>query len=233
MEHEDAVRDRIGLFEVVRGEQDGTALLGLLAHGGPEGLAGGDIHAGGRLVENDQVVGPGGGEREPYALLLAAGELVDHPVGDRRDAGAGQDVGDRVRPRVQIADEPDDLLDRDVLHQAAALQHRADPAPGDRLLRGRTEEPDRAGVRGAQAEEQIEGGGLSGAVGAEERHGLAGVQVEGEPVDGAHVPVYLADLVEADHGRLRGGGFGDCRCHAPSLAERGVRPAGSRVVNRG
>lgn len=181
MEDEDAVRDRIGLFEVVRGEQDGTALLGLLAHGGPEGLAGGDIHAGGRLVEDDQVVGPGGGEREPYALLLAAGELVDHPVGDRRDACSGQDVGDRVRARVQMADEPDDLLDRDVLHQATALQHGADPAPGDRLLRGRAEEPDRAGVRGAQAEEQIEGGGLSGAVGAEERHGLAGVQVEESP----------------------------------------------------
>lgn len=57
----------VGLFEVVRGEQDRTSLVGLLAHGGPEGLAGGDVHAGGRLVEDDQVAVTGGGEGEADA----------------------------------------------------------------------------------------------------------------------------------------------------------------------
>lgn len=80
VEDQHPVGDGVRLFQVVGGEQDRAALGGLFPHRGPEGLAGGDVHAGGGLVENDQVVVSGGGQREADALFLAAGELVDHPA---------------------------------------------------------------------------------------------------------------------------------------------------------
>ena len=87
--------------------------------------------------------------------------------------GAGQDLGDRVRLAGAGRRRADQLGDRDLVHQAAALQHRADPPADDRLARGGAEDADRAAVGLLETEQQVEGGGLAGAVGAQERDGLA------------------------------------------------------------
>ena len=73
----DPVGELVGLVEVLRGEQDGAALLHQLADRGPHLAAGARVETGGRLVEEDQR-GPGdqaGGQVEP--ATHAAGELGD------------------------------------------------------------------------------------------------------------------------------------------------------------
>lgn len=199
VQDEHAVGDGIGLFEVVGGEEDGAALVGLFAHGGPERLAGGDVHAGGGFVQDDQVAVARRGEGEADALGLAAGELVHLAVGDLGDAGAGEHVGDRVRPRVQVAGEPDQFGDRDLVHEAAALQHGAHASGGDRLARARAEHTDRAAVGVPEAEQQVQGGGLATPVRAEQGHGLPRVQGERQAVHGPNVAVRLRHLVESHH----------------------------------
>lgn len=230
MQDEHPVGDRVGLFQVVRGEQDRTALGGLLAHGRPERLAGGDVHAGGRLVEDDQVVGPGGRQREADALLLAARELVDLAVGYLRDPGAVHDLGDRVRLGVQVAAELDQLAYGHVLHQAAALQHRADLAGVDGLRGRHAEEADRAGVGVAQAEQQVEGGGLAGAVGAEQGDRLTGVQPQRQVGHGTDVAVALVHVLEAHHGLCGPLGGRCCLRHGSRFAQPEVTAAVPGVV---
>src|SRR6202043_2980599 len=77
--------DLVGLFEVVRGEQDRSAALRLGFHGVPEDLPVLHVHPGGWLVEDYQVVLPGDRDGEADALGLAAGELVDLAGRDVRD----------------------------------------------------------------------------------------------------------------------------------------------------
>ena len=96
----DPVGVRVGLVQVVGGEQDGAALLGLLPHRGPERAPGLDVQAGGGLVEHDQV---GVGDQrhgEPDPLLLAAGEAADPPLGElgrRRPGRAPRGTGRGAR----------------------------------------------------------------------------------------------------------------------------------------
>ena len=89
-EQHDAVGVLVGLLEVVGGEQDGAAALGVLADRLPEAAAALDVHAGGGLVEDQQGGVGEQGHREAQPLLLAAGALADLAVGDRGDAGVGE-----------------------------------------------------------------------------------------------------------------------------------------------
>jgi len=196
----------------VGGEQDGAALVGLFAHGRPEALAGRDVHPCRRFVQDDQVAVAGRGEGEADALCLASGELVDLAVGDLRDPGAGHHVRRAVGPRVQVAGEADEFGDRHVVHQAAALEHRADLARDDRLPGRRPEQAHAARVGGLQAEQQVQRRGLPRAVGSEQCHGLPRAQAQRQPVHGADLAVRLAHLVELDHR--------SCRCHASMVTSR-------------
>lgn len=54
-DHDDAVGEGVGFFEVVGGEDDGASGVGLGVHGRPEVAAGSDVHPCGRFVEDDQV----------------------------------------------------------------------------------------------------------------------------------------------------------------------------------
>src|ERR1035437_7700736 len=69
------VAERVCLFHVVRGQQDGNAFLVQLLHGRPHGHAALRVEAGGGLVEEEDggVVGDGAGNLHP--LRQAAGEL--------------------------------------------------------------------------------------------------------------------------------------------------------------
>ena len=71
----DPVRALLRLLQVVRGEHDGRAVLPEPVHRRPDGIAGLDVEAGGRLVQEDQLRGAvdGGGEVQPP--LLPAGQL--------------------------------------------------------------------------------------------------------------------------------------------------------------
>jgi hypothetical protein len=117
---------------------------------------------------------------------------------------------------VQGGDHADGLADGGVVEQGAALQHRADGAGGDRLVRLRAEHRDGAGVGSGEAEQHVDGGRLAGAVRAEQRDHLARRDHQVEAGDRVDVPVALAEAGEHD-GRACGGPAtrpGDlCRVH--------------------
>ena len=82
----------------MRGEEERAALRGLGAHRLPEGAAGQRIHAGGRLVEDQEVRVAGQCEGEAHALALAAGQLVEGALREFREVRAFEELvgGDRV-----------------------------------------------------------------------------------------------------------------------------------------
>jgi hypothetical protein len=90
------------------------------------------------------------------------------------------------------------------VQQRTALQHGAHPAGLDGAHRRVPEDPDRAGVRARQAQQHVDRGGFPGPVGPEERHHLAGGDVQVDPADGLDVPETLAQTGHPD-GRAVGG----------------------------
>jgi hypothetical protein len=89
--------------------------------------------------------------------------------------------------------------------EAARLQDRADHAGRRRQLPvGSAAEGGRAGGRGDHAEEHPQGGGLPGAVGAEEADHRALLDLEAEAVDGEDVAEAFGESVDVDgrHARL-------------------------------
>ena len=69
---DDPVGEGVGLLKVVRGEDDGAPLLGVGMDGLPEAAAPPDVHAGGRLVEDEQSRIAHKRHGEAQALLLAS-----------------------------------------------------------------------------------------------------------------------------------------------------------------
>ena len=94
-EQDDPVGVRVGLLQVVRGEQHGAAPVGVLPDRGPEAAPPLHVHPGGRLVQDEQfrVGQQGHGEAQP--LLLAAGALAHQAVRDGGDPGPLQHLGHR------------------------------------------------------------------------------------------------------------------------------------------
>ena len=80
IDQDDAVGQRIGLLEVLGGQQQRDALGDQLADRRPDDLAAARVKAGGRLVEHQQLrlLDQAGGEVD--AAPLAAGELLDQPA---------------------------------------------------------------------------------------------------------------------------------------------------------
>ena len=118
-------------------------------------------------------------------------------------------AGDRAGVAAQMRADRDVLQHGHVGHQLDVLE-----GPGDaelcHLLRRRVvdllaEHRDRAAGGGQHAGDQVEGRALAGAVGADQRDDLAGLDVEGNVVDGDHAAELLARVVDLQqHGRRAG-----------------------------
>ena len=201
----DPVGVLVGLLEVVRREQHRPALLGVAPDGGPEGTAALDVHAGGRLVEEQQRRVRQQRHREPQPLLLTARALGHLAVGDAGDAGVLEHLVDRPGVREQAGGVGDRLPDAEVLDQAAGLHHRADQAAGDRLPRLQAEHADLAGRGPRQPEHHVDGRGLAGAVRPEERDDLALLELEVDAAHGLDVAEGLGHPRERDRRHSRGG----------------------------
>ena len=178
-----AVGEVVGLLEVVRGEDDRRAARGELAHRRPEGVAPLDVHRDRRLVEHQQVGVADQRAGEAHALGLAAGELLGALRRGALQPGQLQHLVDAQRPRVERGHHRHQLAHGEVAQQAAGLQHRADAAGRDRVGRRAAEERHRPGVGLGEPEQHVDGGGLAGAVGAEQRDRLAR---RDRDVDAAH-----------------------------------------------
>jgi hypothetical protein len=182
------VGEALGLVHEVGGQQDGGALGGEAAQALPDQVAGLGVEAGGGLVE-DQQLGlvdqrPGQGE----AALHAAGERLDAGVFLALEAGEGEQLGDAradlALADAEVAGEHEQVLGAgEVRVEAVELGHHADPGAGLAGLLGHRQaaQADAAGAGGGEAEGAAQGGGLAGAVGAEQREAFAGAQARSSP----------------------------------------------------
>lgn len=185
------VGELFGLFQVVRGEEHRRALEFQLADQFPGVAAGLGVEAGGRLVE-EQHLGPSEqGQREVEAPAFAAGELLDPhgatvgQVGHVEGFVGGPGAAGAARPHAY------GLQDGQLRREAALLEHHADAVPHRRPLAERVvaQHPDRSTGGSGLAFEEFEGGGLSGAVGAQQGEQLTAGDREVDALDGVEVAV--------------------------------------------
>ena len=233
LEHHGAGGELLGLVEVVGGEHDRPAALRLGVHRGPELPPGADVHARGRLVEDQQVRLGQQGQREAQPLLLAARALGDLPPREPGGPSPAQGLVDGQRIPVQGRDHGDRLPHGQVVEQPPGLQDRADPPCPHALARGGAEGAHGAVVGVGEAQDHVEEGGLAGAVGPEQRDDLAALDAHAHAVHGADAllaaPEALVDAGDVDgRGTVRRvGGARVRRCaggregrHAPTLLHR-------------
>ena len=182
------------------GEDDGRAALGLGVHRLPKVAAGVDVHAGGRLVEDDELGVGEQGQGESHPLLLAARALADLAFGDFREIRALQDFADRAARRQHAGDHGDDFVNRVLAKEAAALQKGRQPAVVYGLARIPAENGDRPGVGPREVEDHVERRGLARAVGAKKRDDLAAVDGERHAVDRVDLAERLVNVLDDEGG---------------------------------
>jgi hypothetical protein len=202
----DAVGQLVGLFEVLRREEDRDA-VGLVEppHLGPHRRPAGGIEARGRLVEEEDLRAMDERHRQVEATLHAAGVRLDPVVDGGADVDeadhvvhAGLDVGrpEPVEPTLQIEQFATRLLAID----RRVLQRHPDAKPDVAWLCGHVEAGDRcaAARRREQGAEHLDRGRLAGAVGAEEPVDLTGRHVEVDAVHGIVLTEALAEVSSLD-----------------------------------
>ena len=206
VDDDDAVGEVGGLLQVVGGEEDGAARRRLGAHGGPEGGAGVGVQAGGRLVQDQQLGLGHQGHRQADALDLPAGAAGDPPPQDSAQVGLVDDGLDVGGAQLEGGDDVEGLADRVGGQDPPGLEDRAH-APGPHRLPGLdAQDGGGAGVGPGEAEEDVEGRGLAGPVGAEEGDDLAGGHREVEAVDGGDGAEGLGQAPDLDGGGPGGAG---------------------------
>jgi len=183
------------------GEQDCRALGGEPAQAFPDQVAGLGVEAGGGLIEDQQfgLVYQRAGQGK--APLHAAGERLDAGLVLAFEAGKGEQLGDAradfAFADAEIAGEHDEVFGAgEIRVEAVELGHHAHAGAGFAGLFGHRQaaQTDAAAAGPGQAEGAAQGGGLAGAVGAEQREAFAGTQFQ---VDAAHDFLCVGATAEA------------------------------------
>jgi hypothetical protein len=181
-----AIGQRLGLVEVVRGEQDGLAEIAQRAHDLPGGAPRRRVEARRRLVEEDQLGVADERQREVQPAPLAARESARAAVGGLLQAGQLDRLLHAAGGGVEAREVLDRLAHGQVRVGAAALEHDADPAAQLGRAQGRVvaEHRDLAAVAVAVALEDLDGGRLARPVGPEQAVDLAAADRERQAADG-------------------------------------------------
>ena len=201
VDHQHARRQRRHVDHVVAGEQDGGAVLLVVAtdERAQRGLHG-DVEADGRLVQ-EQDGGPMDERGRQLALhALAERELTRRLLEQRLELEHGDQLVEHLaialaRHAVDRAVELEGLGRRQVPQQLLLLAgDEHDPAQEVGMALGGVPpgHADLAGGGVQEARHHLERGGLAGAVGSEEPHPLAGADLKLDVVDGAHGLVVAA-----------------------------------------
>src|SRR3954452_17417511 len=205
LDDRDAVAQRLGLVEVVRGQHDRLAEVLERADDLPRRAPRRRVEAGGRLVEEDQLGVADEREREVQPAQLAAAQRPRVRVGLLGQAGERQDLVDVARPRIEAGPVRDRLAHGDVAAHAGALQHDAHPPA--QLLRALlgvlAEDGDDAARPRPVALEDLDRRRLARAVGAEQAEDLAERDLEVDAAHGVMVAVALVQVADED-GRCGG-----------------------------
>ena len=207
VEHDDVVGQAIGLLEVLRGQQQRRAVAHELAEQVPQLDAAAGIEARGRLVEEEhgRRRDEAGGEVEPAAH--AAGERPHEPVGGVGEAQAlEQLVGPRAdhgpRQVVEAADHLEVRARREQAVDGGLLAGQAELRAHDRRVGDDVVAGDRRAAlgRAQQRGQDAHGGGLAGAVVAEQAEHRALGDVEVDVAQRPEVAVALAEPFGEDAG---------------------------------
>ena len=218
----DPLAQLVGLGHVVGGQQDGPAghRRAPADHQLADRAGGRDVQAQGGLVEEEdpRVVEQAAGE---VHLLALAGRQGAHPLVALLAQADGVDQLVHPAPAlaraqaVELAEHPELLarLEDAVARLLAAGDHVHDPA--DLLgLRGHVEAEDPGGPRGRQQErgQDLDQGGLAGAVGPEQAEELARGDLQVDPGEGGDIGglglVHPRDPADVDRGSLNRAGHG-------------------------
>ena len=206
--------EALGLLQVVGGQDDGGALLAVdAAHVLPHAAAQLDIDAGGGLVEDQQLRPVHQGPGDHQATLHAAGEHAGAAVALVPEAeiaqqllgtGQGLPAGHAVVARLGQHDV-DHLLE---LVEVELLGHHAQVVlgPGEVPVDIDPEDRHLTGALLHQGADHAEGGGLAGAVGAQQREEVSFGDVEVDALEG--LEAIAVDLGQATDGQSR---FGHAR----------------------
>jgi hypothetical protein len=200
VDHGDPVAQSLCLLHEVGDEEDGDTARADVLDELPGVAAGARVQAGGELVEDDDPRVADQGERDEQALLLAAGELRE-PGGQL--GGEPQALGKRAPVQGTWTEggvQLQGLTDGELGLQFALLELGAEDAGHARVVGHGVEagDPDPARVGDAQALDALDGGGLAGAVRAEDPEDLALLDGEGDAVDDGPVAVGLAQSADFD-----------------------------------
>src|SRR4028118_1242778 len=212
---------RLGFFQVVRGEQYGHPAAVELPNVAPQAVAQLDVHAGGRLVEEEhlRVVHEGAGEH--HAPLHPAGECV-RPLVPLLDEAEpleqlrGLVFGLLLRDAVVAGVEDEDLLDGQELVEVYLLRRDAYHAPRLPELREGIlpVDLDGAGVRPRQADDAVDERGLARPVGTPQPEERPAADLERDPVE--RLETVLVRLFEVLYLQRRGAVAGSAVCGKPA-----------------
>src|SRR5690606_23386758 len=241
VDHRDPVAEPLGLLHEVGDQQDGDAAGADVLDELPGVAPGPRVESGGQFVEDHHPGVADQGERDGQALLLTARQLAvaglqlcrePEAFGQRPPVGGGG-----VEGRVELQGLPD----RQLRLQRAPLELGAED-PGDLFVLGdgvESGDPDPPPVGHPQALHAFDGGGLAGAVRAEDPEDLPLLDGEGHPVDHGPAAVRLAQIGDFDDGHGGQSSGGPSRAHRPSRSTAigrsaaGVaRPGPPRPVRR-
>jgi hypothetical protein len=255
VEERDPVGEFVGLFQVLRGEEDRDPVRGEAADDLPHGATAARVQAGGRLVEVDDAGVADQRHREvepaPHATGVGGGRLlgrVDQVEPFEQFGGAPPAFG--PAEMVQVRHEDEVLLTGEELVDGGVLAGDADRGAYRVGVTGQVMARDAylAAVGADERGQDLHHGGLARAVGAEQREdrSLGDLQIDAVEHDlvavrlaqpgrhdrwgGGHVPSFPGSFVVRDGGsRCR-----RSRCeHAPRRCRwtpRGRRWPGDRCV---
>eukprot|EP01084_Bolivina_argentea_P250226 419178_1 len=193
------------LLQVVGGQDDGAVLGGAADHT-PQLAAAGRVHPGGGLVQEEHLGGANQGQGDAELALVATGQLVGGHglvVGQAADLEqVGNDGGDMLsRHAAEGSVELEVLLGGHEVDEGVELRAVANLLAGGGGIGDNIVTSDQTVAVGGQllAGEDRHGGGLAGAVGAQEGEDLGGLHAKGHVADRLlAVGVLLAQVAHAD-----------------------------------
>ena len=202
----DAVAEALGLLDVVGDEHDGGAGVADVADDVPGVAAGEWVEVLGELVEEDDLGTADEGQSDEQPLPLAAGERTVVAPQQRSELPLLDQLAGRARGRVQGREQVQRLTDPHPVGQRGVLQLGTDASAQPVPVHGgvEAEDPNGAAVGAAKALEDLDGGRLAGAVGAEESEQLAPMDGERDAAHDLGRPVALHDPVDGHDGFVSG-----------------------------
>ena len=204
--HQRHLMAALGFIQIRRGHHDGQSLRGQVRQGVPKLAPRNRIDARGRLIQQQNARLRHQRARQRKLLLHAAAQTSRQPVLEAVHVEQPQiavaprdDLFRRHAP--QIAHVPDVLVHAQIRVQAKRLRQVADR--GTHFAGGFAEHLHDAGGRLHDPGEDLEGGGLAGAIGTDEAENLALADFHIDPPDRFDGTVVLAQVARAHHHAIR------------------------------